>query len=475
MNDQITILVVDPDQRQRETICLTLEREGLHVLATRTMYEALDRIERLNIDVLIAPLIGERVDGLKLLEAAYNQTPDVGVIFITAPNVLETDVGLKATLHMGASYFLPKPLTPSQLKALLHKVLENQRLTQENRQLQSQIDERVGLLQLTGHSPKIQEIRDLIAQIAPTKATVMIRGERGTGKELVARAMHHRSLRRGPLVIFNCAALSESLAESELFGHERGAFTGAYQTRKGRFEAAHGGTLFLDEVGQLSLSNQARLLRVLAEKEFQRVGGNESIPVDVRVICATNRNLEKAVEQEKFLPDLYDRLNVIRIALPPLRERREDIPLLVKAFTEEFCRENRKMTKGMTSRAIRVLMKYDWQGSVRELKNCIEGMVIMSNRSELDLDDIPEHILKSTGASSPVILSVPTATDTGVAALPTSGLHVEVGMSMAEIEKEVIRSTLQYVSNNRAKAAKILGISKRTIFRKIKEYRLCDE
>ena len=173
--------------------------------------------------------------------------------------------------------------------------------------------------------------------------------------------MHHRSLRRGPLVIFNCAALSEGLAESELFGHERGAFTGAYQTRKGRFEAAHGGTLFLDEIGQLSLSNQARLLRVLAEREFQRVGGNESIEIDVRVICATNRHLEKAVEQEKFLPDLYDRLNVIRISLPPLRERSEDIPLLVKAFTEEFCRENRMMTKRMTSSAMRALMKYEWQ------------------------------------------------------------------------------------------------------------------
>ena len=475
MSDQITILVVDPDQRQREMTCLTLEREGLHVLATRTMYEALDRIERLDIDVLIAPLIGERVDGLKLLEAAYDRNPDVGVIFIAAPNVLETDVGIKATIHMGASYFLPKPLNSAQLIALLHKILENQRLTVENRQLQSQIDERVGLIQLTGHSPKIQEIRDLIAQIAPTRATVMIRGERGTGKELVARAMHHRSLRRGPLVIFNCAALNESLAESELFGHERGAFTGAYQTRKGRFEAAHGGTLFLDEVGQLSLSNQARLLRVLAEREFQRVGGNESIEIDVRVICATNRDLEKAVEQERFLPDLYDRLNVIRISLPPLRERSEDIPLLVKVFTEEFCQENRMMTKRMTSHAMRALMKYDWQGNVRELRNCVEGMVIMSNRSELDIDDIPEHILKSASVSSPVILSAPTVIDTDAVALPSSGLHVEVGMSMAEIEKEVIRSTLQYAGNNRAKAAKILGVSKRTIFRKIKEHSLCDE
>jgi two-component system response regulator HydG len=475
MNNQTTILVVEPDQRQRETICLALESEGLHVLATRTMYEALDRIERLNIDVLIAPLKEARIDGLKLLEAAHDRSPDVGVIFIAMPNVLETDIGIKAMVHSGASDFLHKPIHPTRLTAVLRRILEKQRLTLENRQLQSQIDEKVGLIQLTGHSQKIQEIRELIAQVAPTKATVMIRGERGTGKELVARAIHLRSLVRGQLVVFNGATLNESLAESELFGHERGAFTGAYHTRKGRFEAAHGGTLFLDEVGQLSLSNQARLLRVLAEREFERVGGNEAIEVDVRVICATNHDLEEAVESGRFLVDLYDRLNVIRITLPPLRERREDIPLLVKVFTEEFCRENRKMTRSMISRAMRTLMKYDWPGNVRELKNCIEGMVIMSNRSEFDLNDIPEHILASTGASSPIIFSAPAATDTSMAASLSSRLHFEVGMSLAEIEKEAIRTTLQYAGNNKAKASKILGISKRTIFRKIKEYDLCDE
>ncbi|MCZ6680107.1 MAG: sigma-54 dependent transcriptional regulator [Candidatus Poribacteria bacterium] len=475
MKDQTTILVVDSDQREREAICLALEREGLDVLATRNMYEAFDRIDRLDVDVLITLLSGARIDGLNLLEAAYDRNPDIGVIFITMPNVLETDIGIRAMSRSGTSYFLHKPINPAQLKVLLHKILENQRLTLENRQLQSQIDERVGLIQLTGNSPRLQEIRNLIAQVAPTTSTIMIRGERGTGKELVARAIHHRSLRRGPLVVFNCGALNESLAESELFGHERGAFTGAYQKRVGRFEAAHGGTLFLDEVGQLSLSNQGRLLRVLAEKEFERVGGNESIRVDVRVICATNRDLEEGVASGKFLADLYDRLNVIQVNLPPFRERREDIPLLVKVFTEEFCRENRRMTKSMTARAMRALMKYDWPGNIRELKNCCEGMVVMSNHPALDLDDIPEHILKSVGLSAPIIFSAPTATDANAAAQPLSGLHVEVGMSLAEIEKEVIQKTLQYTGNNKAKASKILGISKRTIFRKLQEYGLCDE
>ena len=471
MDNQTTVLVVDSDARQREIIYQALEGMGLNILITRSIYEALDRIERLKIDILIAPLKEERIDGLKLLEATQQQNPEIGVIFLTLPNVLETDIGIRAMLHHETSYFVPKPPNPVHLKALLRKILEKQRLTLENRQLQSQIDEKKGLIRLTGHSPKIQEIRAVIAQVAPTRATVMIRGERGTGKELVARAIHDRSLRRGQLVIFNCAALTESLAESELFGHERGAFTGAYHQRKGKFEAANGGTLFLDEVGELSLSNQARLLRVLAEKEFERVGGNKTIQVDVRIVCATNRNLEERVEQNSFMVDLYDRLNVISIYLPLLRERKEDIPLLVNAFIEEFCQENGKGLKTITSRALRTLMKYDWPGNVRELKNCIEGMVVMSNSSELDLDDLPDRVLKSSGISPSLIFSVPGAESP----IPSSPrMNVEVGMSLEEIEKEVIQATLRHAKNNKAKAARILNVSKRTIFRKINQYGLCD-
>ena len=475
MSQQKTVLVVNPDQREREAVCRALEGEGLHFVITRNTYEALDRIDRLKIDILVAPLKGDRLDGLQLMEAARQKHPDVGVIFMTTHDVLETDVGIRAMLHHEASYFLPKPPNPVHLKALLHKILENQRLTIENRQLQSQIDEREGLLRLTGRSQQIQEVRETIAQVAPTKSTVMVRGERGTGKELIARAIHHRSLRRGPLVVFNCAALNESLAESELFGYERGAFTGADRQRKGKFEAANGGTLFLDEIGELSLSNQARLLRVLAEREFHRVGGNEVVSVDVRVTCATNRNLEEAVKNGLFMADLYDRLNVISIYLPPLRERKSDIPLLVKTFIEEFCQENRVAPKSIAAQALRALMKFDWPGNVRDLRNCIEGMVVMSNSHELDLADLPERVLKFTGISEPILRSAPTAVSAETVMHSDRRLNVEVGMSMEEIKEEAVRATLDYVGNNRAKAAKILGVNKRTIFRKIKEYDLSNE
>ncbi len=475
MNIQKNVLIVDADPRQREVICQALDGEGLNLIVTENMYQAFHRIEHLTMDILIAPLKAERIDGLALLEAATRHHPDVGIIFITAPNVLETDIGIKAMLAHEGTYFLYKPLNPVHLKALLHKTLQNQRLTFENRQLRSQIDEKEGLCRLTGKSPEIIQIREMITQIAPTKATVMIYGARGTGKELVARAIHHRSLRQGNLIAFNCATLNENLAESELFGHERGAFSGAYNQRKGRFELAHGGTLFLDEVSQLSLSNQARLLRVLEEREFERVGGNKTIQVNVRIICATNHDLEAACSKGKFLHDLYDRLNVVSINLPTLQERIEDIPLLVKDFLEEFCRENGKTLRTLTPEAVRALMKFSWPGNVRELKNCIEGLVVMSTQQTLQLADLPERILKTMGETNPIISSVPTLHKTDSSGNGSSHLNVEVGMSLEEINREVLRATLEYTDNNKAKAAKILDISRRTIQRKVKEYGLCDE
>jgi DNA-binding NtrC family response regulator len=365
-------------------------------------------------------------------------------------------------------------VNPVHLAALLHRTLENQRLAFENRQLQSQIDEKEGLRRLTGKSSQITKIRDMITQIAPTKATVMIYGARGTGKELVARAIHHRSLRRGSLIAFNCATLNENLAESELFGHERGAFSGAYHLRKGRFELAHGGTLFLDEVSQLSLSNQARLLRVLEEREFERVGGSKTIQVDVRVVCATNHDLEAAARKREFLPDLFDRLNVVPIHLPTLQEHIEDVPLLVKDFLEEFCQQNGKSPITIVPEAVRTLMKYDWPGNVRELKNCVEGMVVMFNQSTIQQIHLPERILKATGTEFSNLLSVPDVWQVGV----NNGgqrLNVEVGMSLDEINREVLRATLESVDNNKAKAAEILKVSRRTIQRKVKEYGLSDE
>ena len=474
MNTQKTVLIVDADRTERELVCETLAGQGLHLVVTGNMYQAFHHIEHLKVDILIAQLRAERIDGLTLLDAAAQHQPDVGVIFITEPNILETDIGIKAMLAYKDTFFLPKPVNPVHLAALLHRTLENQRLAFENRQLQSQIDEKEGLRRLTGKSSQITKIRDMITQIAPTKATVMIYGARGTGKELVARAIHHRSLRRGSLIAFNCATLNENLAESELFGHERGAFSGAYYLRKGRFELAHGGTLFLDEVSQLSLSNQARLLRVLEEREFERVGGSKTIQVDVRVVCATNHDLEAAARKREFLPDLFDRLNVVPIHLPTLQEHIEDVPLLVKDFLEEFCQQNGKSPITIVPEAVRTLMKYDWPGNVRELKNCIEGMVVMFNQSTIQQIHLPERILKATGTEFSNLLSVPDVWQVG-ANNGGQRLNVEVGMSLDEINREVLRATLESVDNNKAKASKILKVSRRTIQRKVKEYGLSDE
>lgn len=475
MNAQKTVLIVDADRWQRDLVCHTLGGEGLRLIVKDNMYQAFHQIEHQKIDILIAPLKAERIDGLALLQAAMQQHPDVGIIFITAPNVLETDIGIKAmTAHEG-TYFLPKPVNPVHLKALLQRTLQNQLLTFENRQLQSQIDEKEGLRRMTGKSPEMNRIREMITQIAPTKATVMIYGARGTGKELVARAVHHRSLRRGSLIAFNCATINENLAESELFGHERGSFSGAYRQRKGRFELAHGGTLFLDEISKLSLSNQARLLRVLEEREFERVGGSKTIKVDVRVVCATNSVLELACQEGYFLPDLYDRLNVIPIHLPTLQERKEDIPLLVKDFLEEFCRQNGKPRITLSPEAIRTLMKYDWPGNVRELKNCIEGLVVMSTQTRLEQAELPERILKSTQVMMSNIVSVPTLRTAALSPTGPPSLNVEIGMSLNEINREVLRATLEYVDNNKVKAARILQISRRTVHRKAKEYGLCND
>ena len=475
MDAQKTVLIVDTDRVERELVCETLAGKGLRLVVTGNMYQAFHQIEHLKVDILIAQLKARRVDGLALLEAAAQHHPDVGVIFITEPNILETDIGIRAMLAYKDTYFLPKPVNPVHLEALLHRTLENQRLTFENRQLQLQIDENEGLRRLTGKAPEITRIREMIAQIAPTKATVMIYGARGTGKELVARAIHHRSLRHGPLIAFNCATLNENLAESELFGHERGAFSGAYHQRKGRFELAHGGTLFLDEVSQLSLSNQARLLRVLEEREFERVGGDKTIQVDVRIVCATNHDLEESSKRREFLPDLYDRLNVIPIHLPTLQERVEDIPLLVKDFLEEFCRQNTKSPVSLSPEAIRTLMKYQWPGNVRELKNCIEGLVVMSTQSTIQQIDLPERILKTTGIAFSNLPAIPNVSEPVNATEGNQRLNVEVGMSLDEINREALRATLASVDNNKAKAAEILKVSRRTIQRKAKEYGLSEE
>jgi len=327
----------------------------------------------------------------------------------------------------------------------------------------------VGLLQITGNSPKIQEIRQLISQVAPTNATIMVCGERGTGKELAARTIHYRSLRKGRFAVLNCAASSESVTESELFGNELSG--DAYHVRKSRFEIANGGTLFLEHVGELSLNNQEKLLHVLRNQEFKKTDKNQKIKIDVRIICSTGLNLEEKVSDGRFMADLYDRLNIVKIELPPLRNRQEDIPLLIKAFIEEFCRENQGGIKMVTPRTLRLLTYYEWKGNVRELRNVVEGIVILSDRNELDEDDLPSHILESSNLGELPLAS----TQAGKVGCLSKTINVEVGMKMSQIEREAIHATLSHVNNNRTKAAEILDVSRQTIFRKAKKYSLYKE
>ncbi len=460
-----TVLIVDEDRRLRQDIAREIEKDGHHIIMAASESEAINCIEQEDIDILIASLKGGRLDGMHLLEVVRHTSPNIEVILLTTQNTLDIDLGVQAMLRAGVSYCVQKPVNLRHLRAVVRRVLSEHELKLQHRKLQEQIDSRLGLAQFVGHSPAIQQVYNMIAQIAPTRVTVLIQGERGTGKELAARAIHYRSLRKGPLVTLNCAAIPETLVESELFGYERGAFTGAYQERAGRFEAADGGTLFLDEIGELSLPVQAKLLRAIEERVIERLGSTTPIQVDVRIVAATNRNLEIMVEQGQFRADLYDRLNVMVIRIPTLRERKEDIPILANAFIQEFSQENNKQIDSLSHQGLQWFMQYDWPGNVRELRNVIEGMVVMAHDSILGEEDIPERIRKQTPPRTMPTLPVLAS---------HSQIPVHLGMTMKEIEREVLRATLKHVGGNRVKAAAMLKISKRTIYRKIKEYGLWD-
>jgi DNA-binding NtrC family response regulator len=490
MNEKKLILIADDEKRLRENISYAIDDDNYHIVLVQNESEALNCIDNEHVDILIVPLKTVEIDGMHVLEVAKQRNPDVGIILTTTQSIADTGAAIKAMNQAGAHYFLPKPINLDQLNAVLKKVVDQQRLVSEYKQLQRQLDLKFGLVGFTGNSTAMHKVYETITQIAPAKTTVLILGESGTGKELAARAIHQSSPRRDkPFVPLHCAALTESLLESELFGHERGAFTGATNAKRGRFELADGGTLFLDEVGEISPEIQVKLLRVLDTREFERVGGEKTYHVDVRIIAATNRNLSEAVQNGEYREELYHRLNVVTINMPPLRERKEDIPLLVDAFINEFNKENDKQISGITNQAMRFLMRHDWLGNVRELKNCIEGMVVMarSRQEILDVDDLPDHILMANTNRTTQIFPIHTFEKKEFSRLltpaptipPMDGadknqLHVHVGMSLEDIEQEVIQETLKYTNNNKAKTARILGIGKRTLYRKIEKYGLCE-
>ena len=403
-------------------------------------------------EVLITELKAHRVDGMRLLEVAKKRNPEVCVIFIADQGSLELAT---EAMRQGAYDFQHRPLNREKMLAVIRRALSHQQLVSRAEDLADRLDRRLRIPSLTGQSRVMEDLKDKIVQIAPTRATVLIYGETGTGKELIAQAIHQLSPRKDErFVKLHCAELSANIIESELFGHEKGAFTGADRERKGRFEIADHGTLFIDEISEISPPIQTKLLRVLQDRQFERVGGNETVTVDVRVIAATNRRLDLMAARGQFREDLFYRLKVIQLEVPPLRDRREDIPLLVEAFIQEFDKEHGRKVTGVTRGVVDRMMEYEWPGNVRELRNTMEEMVIFAQgRRVLDVSDLPITIRQQRSTASP--------------AMPVS-----VGMSMNEIERAALEATLRSVGYDKQRAAKILGIGLRTLYRKQKEYGL---
>jgi two-component system response regulator HydG len=453
MDQQIRVLVVDDDEPHAQAVAESLERVGYECVVATSGRDGLRLIEEQTFDIIVTDLIMDGVGGLEVLAKAKRELPEAEVVILTGHSTVKTAV---TAMQAGATTYLTKPLDISELRTVADKVSQTQRLARSNIDLQRQLNERFGFEGVVGNSPAMHSVVARLRQIAPTSATVLITGESGTGKELVAKAIHNNSPKRyKPFVPLNCAALSENILESELFGHVRGAFTGADRERKGWFEYANGGTLFLDEVGDIPLSTQVKLLRALESGEIVRVGTNEPVKVNVRLISATNRDLNDAVAAGTFRQDLFHRLKVVSVKLPPLRQRREDIPLLIEYFLKEFTTSHGKTVSSITPATRKALMAHFWPGNVRELKNTIESMVVIDSDGVLDVDDLTEEIQASAATVGE-----------GAAA----GSSTLVGRSLEEIEKYYIAETLKMTGGNREEAARVLGIGERTLYRKLKEY-----
>jgi len=441
---QPRVLVVDDEFSVRDSLQSWFKKDGYEVHAAASGQEALETLEKGKYDVAVVDIRMPHMDGVQLQEHIHNVDPRTEVIMITAFASVDTAV---RSLKQGAFDYVTKPVDPDELSHLVRRALEHQRLKEENTQLRGTIDEFVSDDTIVGESPPMQKVMELVQHVAKTDATVLIRGESGTGKELVARAVHANSPRRyAPIIAVNCGGLPETLLESELFGHEKGAFTGAHLRRKGRLEMADGGTLFLDEVGSISIKTQMDLLRVLDTKKFTRIGGVTPIEVDFRVICATNESLEEAVREGRFREDFYYRIDVFTIDVPPLRERRSDIPLLAEHLLKRFARQMETRITGISPEAMAALEAWDWPGNVRELSNAIERAMVVGKGEEIQAEDLPLR----------------------------RGLHEPFGEpdSLAEVEKKHVRTVLERTEWNITQTARILGVDRVTIYNKIKKYGL---
>lgn len=449
MDIKANILIVDDEKNIRDGLKIALLREGYNIFLASDGLEALDILKEEEIDVVITDLKMPNLDGDALMKRIIKEYFNIPVIILTGHGTVENAV---QAMRDGAYDFLTKPLNLDKLSLIVSRAVSQRRLIIENRNLQLKIDS-IGKGQVIGKSGKMAKIYEIVENVAPTKASVLILGENGVGKELIANMIYELSNRKDkPFIKVHCAALAESLLESELFGHEKGAFTGAIKTKKGRFELADGGTLFLDEIGEISPQIQVKLLRVLQERSFERVGGEETITVDVRIISATNKDLKELVEQGKFREDLYYRLNVVQLNIPPLRERREDIPLFISKFIADFSKENNKVIKDITARARACLYNYSWPGNIRELRNVIESAVVLCKNGIIDIDDLPPHIVNEEDS-----LNI---------------LKIELPTTMKNIEKKAIISTLRITNGNKSKAAELLDLNRKTLHTKIAEYEI---
>ncbi len=439
------ILLVDDEVAHLETLDRLFQKEGHEVVTATGGQQALDLMREQNFHLVITDLMMPDIDGMDVLKLAQTLQPDTEVILMTAFGTVERAVkGMKE----GAYDFVPKPIKRATILKAAEKALERQALVVENKELKARLADLEEERTIVGQSPLMREAVDRVRQVAPSDATVLITGESGTGKELFAEMIYRLSHRSDdPFIAVNCAALPESILESELFGYEKGAFTGANERKMGRFEAADGGTLFLDEIGEMSPQVQVKLLRVLQEGEFERLGANRPTEVDVRIVAATNKNLEAELEEDNFREDLYYRLNVIGIKIPPLRHRLEDVPLLAEHFLQVYRAENDRDISGFSAEALDTLQDYDWPGNVRELENAIERAVVLDTDNLIDVDDLAEHV--ESGNSEGRHITIP------------------LGTSLDEIEQMVLHETLKMTQGDKKLAAKLLGIATRTIYRKL--------
>jgi two-component system response regulator HydG len=452
---QHTVLVVDDDSAHRTMLRTLIDGWGYGVTEADDGSTAVEKIKETAFDLVLMDVRMVKISGLEALETIKTLNPAIPVVIMTAYSSVETAVN---ALKQGAHDYLTKPLDFDKLRLTIDRAMEHTRLKEENRLLRETLGQKFDSQNIIGRSPAMLKLLETVSQVAPSEATVLISGDSGTGKELIAGAIHFNSLRKnGPFVKINCAAITETLLESELFGHEKGAFTGADRRKEGRFSQAHGGTLLLDEVSEMSLMMQVKLLRALQEREFNRVGGEATIQVDVRVIAATNKDLKDQINRGAFREDLYYRLNVVELRVPPLSERKEDIPLLARHFLETFAAKNRKEIKGFTPRAMDNLIRYDWPGNVRELMNAVERAVVLARSSYLDESDFlfmkdfltENNRQKSAGSDANVLR--------GEAPLE-------------EVEKAAILKTLNAAKGNKSEAARRLGITRKTLHKKLKAY-----